>query len=124
MAFRDACDHPAHVEYRRSGAAALALSHLKSRHWPAPPAVESVKDVESPRIGVFVCHCGSNIGGVVDVKHVTNYAKSLTDVVFASDQLFSCAGNTQAEIEAAIREFNINRVVVAACSPKTHESIF
>ncbi|HSF81385.1 MAG TPA: hydrogenase iron-sulfur subunit [Anaerolineales bacterium] len=107
-----------------SGAAALALSHLTHRYWPEPPAIEPVTDLETARIGVFVCHCGSNIAGVIDVEHVARYARTLPGVVFADHQMFSCAGNTQQEIEAAIRRERVNRVVVAACSPKTHESIF
>jgi heterodisulfide reductase subunit A len=107
-----------------SGAAALSLSHLTHRHWPEPPEIEPMEDIDTPRIGVFVCHCGSNIAGVIDVKNVVEYARTLDGVVYASNQMFSCAGNTQAEIEAAIKKEKINRVVVAACSPKTHESIF
>jgi heterodisulfide reductase subunit A len=107
-----------------SGAASLALGHLTERFWPEPIQVEPVKDIEIPRVGVFVCHCGSNIAGVVDVKRVIEHAAALPDVVFASDQMFSCAGNTQREIEDAIKTEGINRVVIAACSPKTHESIF
>ena len=107
-----------------SGAAALALSHLTNRYWAEPPDVEPVEDIENPRVGVFVCHCGSNIAGVVDVHKVVEYSQTLPDVVFSSDQMFSCAGNTQAEIEEAIKREGINRVVIAACSPKTHENIF
>lgn len=107
-----------------SGAAALSLRHLTSRHWPEPPTVEPIADIDSPRMGVFICHCGSNIAGVVDVKRVAEYAKTLPDVVYAGNQMFSCAGNTQQEIEEIIRREKITRVVVAACSPKTHESIF
>lgn len=107
-----------------SGAAALASRHLTGRHWPEPLDVEAVEDVATPRLGVFVCHCGSNIAGVVDVQEVVAYARRLPDVVYAADQMFSCAGNTQKEVEEAIRSEGINRVVIAACSPKTHESIF
>ncbi len=107
-----------------SAAAGLALSHLTERHWPDPIEVAPVADIDTPRIGVFVCHCGSNIAGVVDVERVVEFARELPDVVYASHQMFSCAGNTQQEIEQAIKENNLNRVVVAACSPKTHESIF
>lgn len=107
-----------------SGAAALALGHLTERFWPELPDVEPIPDIEIPRIGVFVCHCGSNIAGVVDVERVVAYARTLPDVVFADHQMFSCAGNTQADIENAIREHGITRVVIAACSPKTHESAF
>ncbi|MBM3145603.1 MAG: hydrogenase iron-sulfur subunit [Chloroflexi bacterium] len=107
-----------------SGAAALALSHLTSRSWPEPPEIEPRPDIATPRVGVFVCHCGSNIAGVVDVERVVEYSFTLPDVVHADHQMFSCAGNTQAEIEQAIIVHNINRVVIAACSPKTHEMIF
>lgn len=107
-----------------SGAAALALSHLTQRYWPGPPQVEPLAGIDTPRVGVFVCHCGSNIAGVVDVDQVVQAAQALPDVVCASHQMFSCAGNTQAEIEEAIRRERISRVVVAACSPKTHEHTF
>jgi len=107
-----------------SGAAALSMRHLSARSWPEPPEVEPVPDIETPRVGVFVCHCGSNIAGVVDVQRVAEYARSLPNVVFAGNQMFSCAGNTQQEIEEIIRHEGITRVVIAACSPKTHESIF
>jgi heterodisulfide reductase subunit A len=107
-----------------SGAAALALGHLTDRYWPPAPEIEPMEDIDVPRVGVFVCHCGSNIAGVVDVTQVTEYARTLPDVVHVDHQMFSCAGNTQAEIEQAIRGHKINRVVIAACSPKTHEAIF
>jgi len=107
-----------------SGAAALALSHLRRRHWPEAVEVEPMEGIEIPRVGVFVCHCGSNIAGVVDVNRVVDAALETPDVVYASHQMFSCAGNTQKEIETAIRAERVNRVVIAACSPKTHEAIF
>jgi len=107
-----------------SGAAALALSHLTQRHWPAPEEIPPITDIATPRVGVFVCHCGSNIAGVIDVQAVADFARRLPDVVYAGDQMFSCAGNTQQEIEQTIQEKHINRVVIAACSPKTHENIF
>jgi len=107
-----------------SAAAAAALTHLSKRSWPKPLEVEPVTALHPPRIGVFVCHCGSNIAGVVDVERVAQYARTLPDVVHAQTQMFSCAGNTQEEIVRTIREKGINRVVVAACSPKTHEPIF
>ena len=107
-----------------SGAASLSISHLTTKYWPESPDVEQITDIETPRIGVFVCDCGSNIAGVVDVKRVVDFSRGIPDVVYASEQMFSCAGNTQKEIEEAISREKINRVVVAACSPKTHESIF
>ena len=103
---------------------APGLSHLSQRYWPETPEIEPIADIDIPRVGVFVCHCGSNIAGVIDVEQVVAYARTLPDVILASNQMFSCAGNTQQEIEDAIRREQINRVVVAACSPKTHENIF
>jgi len=107
-----------------SGAASLAIRFLTDRSWPEEPEIEPMEDIDVPRVGVFVCHCGSNIAGVVDVERTAKAAKDMPDVVYTSEQMFSCAGNTQKEIEDAIREHRINRVVIAACSPKTHESIF
>jgi heterodisulfide reductase subunit A len=79
---------------------------------------------EPPRIGVFVCNCGTNIGGFVDVPDVVEYAKTLPSVVFAEDNLFSCSQDTQEQITQVIKEQNLNRVVVAACTPRTHEPLF
>ncbi len=105
-------------------AAALALSHLSARSWPQAEAAEPVTDLAAPRVGVFVCHCGSNIAGTVDVPRVVAFAQSLPGVVHAQGQMFSCAGNTQQEIVQTIRAKGINRLVIAACSPKTHEPTF
>jgi heterodisulfide reductase subunit A len=77
-----------------------------------------------PRIGVFVCHCGINISGVVDVPAVRDYAASLPFVEYATDNLFTCSTDTQDVIAKVIREKNLNRIVVAACTPKTHEPLF
>jgi len=107
-----------------SGAASLSMAHLTEKYWPQQPKVEPIVDIDVPRIGVFVCHCGSNIAGVIDVEEVVEFSKNIPGVVYASNQMFSCAGNTQKEIEDAIKDKEINRVVIAACSPKTHESIF
>ena len=79
---------------------------------------------ERPRIGVFVCHCGLNIAGVIDVKEVIEYAKTLPDVVYTKDNRYTCADPGQDEIRKAIEEHNLNRVVVAACSPRMHEPTF
>jgi heterodisulfide reductase subunit A len=79
---------------------------------------------EKPRIGVFVCHCGINIGGVVDVASVRDYASSLPNVVFAGDNLFTCSQDTQRVIKEKIEEHRLNRVVVASCTPRTHEPLF
>jgi heterodisulfide reductase subunit A len=84
------------------------------------------KDVseEAPRVGVFVCHCGANIGRVVDVPAVVEYAKTLDNVVFATEQLFSCATDSAESITETVQEEGLNRVVVAACSPRTLEPLF
>jgi len=84
------------------------------------------KDVseEEPRIGVFVCHCGANIGRVVDVPSVVDYSLTLPNVVHTQEQLFSCATNSAQEITDMIKEKGLNRVVVAACSPLTLEPLF
>jgi heterodisulfide reductase subunit A len=79
---------------------------------------------EEPRIGVFVCHCGANIGRVVDVPSAVEYALTLPNVVYAQEQLFSCATNSAKEITDMTKEKGLNRVVVAACSPKTLEPLF
>ena len=76
------------------------------------------------RIGVFVCHCGTNIAGVVDVASVAEYARTLPYVVHVEENLFSCAQDSQEKITEAIKEHNLNRVVVAACTPRTHEELF
>jgi heterodisulfide reductase subunit A len=79
---------------------------------------------EEPRIGVFVCHCGANIGRVVDVPSTVDYALTLPNVVYAQEQLFSCATNSAQEITDMIKEKGLNRVVVAACSPLILEPLF
>mgnify|MGYP006278243305 FL=1 len=79
---------------------------------------------EEPRIGVFVCRCGINIAGVVDVDDVVEYTKSLPGVVYTGDNLFTCSQDAQDQIKEVIDENQLNRVVVASCTPKTHEPIF
>lgn len=84
------------------------------------------KDVskEEPRIGVFVCHCGANIGRIVNVPSTVEYALTLPNVVHAQEQLFSCATNSAKEITDITKEKGLNRVIVAACSPRTLEPLF
>lgn len=79
---------------------------------------------EKLRIGVFVCQCGANIGRVVDVPYAVEYALTLPGVVHSQEQLFSCATNSAKQITDMIREKGLNRVVVAACTPRTHEPVF
>ena len=87
------------------------------------PPEREVK-AEDPRIGVFVCHCGTNIAGVVNVPDVVEYAKTLPNVVYAENNLYTCSNDTQDRIKEKIVEHNLNRVVVASCTPRTHESLF
>ena len=84
------------------------------------------KDVvgEEPRVGVFVCHCGSNIAGVIGVESVAEYASQLPGVAFATDTMYTCSSDSLTLIREAIEEHNLNRVVVASCTPRTHEPIF
>jgi heterodisulfide reductase subunit A-like polyferredoxin len=79
---------------------------------------------QKPRIGVFVCNCGINIGGIADVPAVREYARSLPFVVHVEDNLFTCSQDTQDKMKQVIQENEINRVVVASCSPRTHEPLF
>ena len=79
---------------------------------------------EEPRIGVFVCHCGANISSVVNVPSTVEYAETLPNVVYAQEQLFSCATNSAQEITDLAQEKGLNRVVIAACSPRTLEPLF
>jgi heterodisulfide reductase subunit A len=79
---------------------------------------------EAPRIGVFVCNCGINIGGIVRVPEVVEYAWTLPGVVYVGENLFTCSQDTQDQMTKIIREQGLNRVVVAACTPRTHEALF
>ena len=79
---------------------------------------------EEPRIGVFVCRCGANIGRIVDVPSAVDYALTLPNVVYAQEQMFSCATNSAKEITDKIKEKGLNRVILAACSPRTLEPLF
>ena len=76
------------------------------------------------RIGVFICHCGLNIAGVLDIQELVEFAKTLPDVVYVKDNRYTCADPGQEEIRKGIKEHNLNRVVVAACSPRMHEPTF
>ncbi|NVM25826.1 MAG: FAD-dependent oxidoreductase [Desulfobacterales bacterium] len=79
---------------------------------------------EDARVGVFVCRCGSNIGGFVDVPEVVECAKALKDVVFAEEGKWSCSVDYLAHMQECVKEHNLNRVVIASCTPRTHEPLF
>ncbi len=126
-AFQGPKDIPETV-MQASGAAANAQALLHSvkgtlvKEKVFPPE----KDISGapPRIGVFVCHCGINIGGVVDVPAVKEYTATLPNVVYVDENMYTCSQDTQENIKKKISESNINRVVVAACTPRTHEPLF
>jgi heterodisulfide reductase subunit A-like polyferredoxin len=79
---------------------------------------------EPARVGVFVCHCGSNIAGYLDVKAVAEYARTLPNVVHSETNLYTCSQDSIARITQVVKEQNLNRVVVASCTPRTHEPLF
>ncbi len=76
------------------------------------------------RIGVFVCHCGINIGSVVNVPMVSNYAGDMENVAYYTESMYSCSQDAQEVLKDKIKEHNLNRIVIAACSPRTHEPLF
>jgi heterodisulfide reductase subunit A len=87
-----------------------------------PPEID-VKDQE-PRIGVFICNCGINIGGYVDVQQVVLYTRTLPNVIYTEENLYTCSEDSQLRIIEMIKEHKLNRVVVASCTPRTHEALF
>ncbi|MES0397908.1 MAG: 4Fe-4S binding protein, partial [Syntrophobacteria bacterium] len=108
-----------------AGAAASRLAGsrhtlIKEKTFPEERDVSA----EEPRIGVFVCHCGVNISSVVRIPEVVEYAKTLPNVTFVQDNLFSCSTDAQAQLVDIIKQQNLNRVVISACSPRTHEPLF
>jgi heterodisulfide reductase subunit A len=111
-----------------SGAAAKAMSIVASERGTQVTAKRypPERDVsgEEPRIGVFVCHCGINIGGVVNVPEVVEYAKTLPNVVYAEANVYTCSQDTQKLIRDKIEQNKLNRVIVASCTPRTHEPLF
>ncbi len=111
-----------------SAAAGVAGSKLAESRWTLTKtrAIPDETDVrgEPPRIGVFVCRCGTNIAGIVDVPEVAEFAKDLPGVVHVEENMFSCSQDTQDKMTEVIKAHRLNRVVVAACTPKTHEPLF
>lgn len=110
------------------GSAAKAGAYIVDKDFTpcAPKVYPPEKDVEGkePRVGVWVCHCGINIGSVVDVPAVAEYAKTLPHVVYAQESQYACAQDCLESISKAIQEQDLNRVVVASCTPRTHEPLF
>jgi heterodisulfide reductase subunit A len=125
-AFQGPKDIPESVT-QACGAAGVAAGLLKNKRGKG--VVHKSYPDEKPlddevRIGVFVCHCGINIGSVVDVPKVSNYAGDMEGVVYYTESLYSCSQDAQEVLKEKIKEHNLNRVVIAACSPRTHEPLF
>ena len=120
-------DIPETVMQASAGAAAAAeilsenrWTEVREKSYPPEKKVEKL----APRVGAFVCHCGTNIGGTVRVAEVVEYARGLPGVVYAEDNIYTCSQDTQAHIRDMVREHDLNRVVVASCTPRTHEPLF
>lgn len=111
-----------------SAAAAEASSILSSARGELVTEEEYVPernvDYEGPRIGAFICHCGINIGGVVKVPSVAEYARTLPHVVYVAENIYTCSQDTQEAMKKIIDEHRLNRIVVASCTPRTHEPLF
>ncbi|MDD1748001.1 MAG: FAD-dependent oxidoreductase, partial [Methanomassiliicoccales archaeon] len=109
-----------------SGAASKAGSEVFQNrvHYEAPEIPETDVAGQEPRIGVFVCDCGINIRGTVDVPKVVDYAKTLPNVVWSEEGKYTCSADFQEVIKKKIKEHGLNRVVVASCTPRTHEPLF
>jgi heterodisulfide reductase subunit A len=126
-AFQGPRDIPETV-IQASGSAAAASSLLSGQRHTLTKEKEYPEEVDvtgkEPRIGLFVCHCGTNIAGVIDVTEVTEYASKLPYVLVAEENLFTCSQDTQVKIKENIREHQLNRVVVVSCSTRTHEPLF
>ncbi len=111
-----------------SAVAGVVGGKLAQQRWTLTQTREIPEEIdirgEPPRIGAFICSCGSNIAGFVDVDEVVEFAKTLPYVAYANKNMFSCSQDTQDAMTQIIKEKRLNRVVVAACTPKTHEPLF
>ena len=125
--FREPKDIPESV-VEASGAAAAAAAQISPARFSLTTTLEypPEKDVseEEARIGVFVCHCGSNIAGYMDIETVTEHAKLLPNVVHAEANLYTCSQDSIKHITDQVKELDLNRVVVASCTPLTHQPLF
>ncbi|MEA2008216.1 MAG: FAD-dependent oxidoreductase, partial [Chloroflexota bacterium] len=125
--FREPKDIPESIT-EAIGAAGAVGAHLEAARFSltTTPEFPPERDVsgEEPRIGVFVCHCGANIGGYLDVPLVTEYAATLPNVVHAEDNLYTCSQDSIKHITETVKKENLNRVIVASCTPLTHQPLF
>jgi heterodisulfide reductase subunit A len=126
-AFQGPKDIPYSVMQASAAACAAGRRLAKARGTllrKEPPVSQRVVAGEPPRVGVFVCNCGVNIGGIVRVPEVAEYAKALPFVTYVEENLFTCSQDTQDMMKEVISKKGLNRIVVAACSPRTHEPLF
>ena len=109
-----------------SGAAAKAVAPIKNREKHIGKEFPPEKDVsgERPRIGVFICHCGKNIASYLDIEKVTDETKKLPNVEYSEHIMFACSEDSCKKIKESVEEKNLNRIIVAACSPRTHGGLF
>ena len=126
-AFGSPIDIPSSV-IESSAAAGMAGISLSEFRWSLTNKEEIPEEIdirgEPPRIGVFICRCGINIAGVVDVPAVVDFARTLPYVAYAEENMFTCSQDTQDNMTKIIKEKRLNRMVVSACTPKTHEPLF
>ena len=121
------CEDPKDISHSVAQASAAALrATSRTTLMKATPEkkFEERSIASEPRVGVFVCRCGINIGSVVDVPSVVEYAKGLPSVVYAQETLFTCSKDSTEKIKEIIVKEGLNRVIVAACTPRTHEPLF
>lgn len=125
--FREPKDIPESV-VEASGAAAAAASQISSQRFTLTKTVEYPPEIDfgdaESRVGVFVCHCGSNIAGFLDVTNVAEHAAGLPHVAHAETNLYTCSQDSIKHIAEVVKEQNLNRIVVASCTPLTHEPLF
>jgi heterodisulfide reductase subunit A len=105
------------------------VEKVRAKVQPEAPVKRMLKPIvwkegEAPKIGVFICHCGVNIGGVVNVPAVVEYARTLPNVAYAEDNIYTCSEAGLASIKEAVKKHGLNRVIVASCTPRTHEPLF
>jgi heterodisulfide reductase subunit A len=100
----------------------VKFTEVKEKIFEIPE--KKVEITDDPRIGVLICHCGINIGKYIDIPEVIEHIKTLPNVVFCEDNLYSCSSDSQVRIREVIDEYNLNRFIVASCTPRTHESLF
>lgn len=108
----------------KAAASAASAGLAPPTHFKEKPLIKAIDSTEKSRVGVFVCHCGGIISSVVDVKKIVVEVAKHPNVEFATDYLFMCSAPGQDLIKEKIKEFNLNRVIVASCTPMIHEQTF